>query len=65
MSNSIGRRDLELILAVPGSVDTEKGSLLYELALTSEEYDMIGVISRATILRGIGSAQRESAGARS
>ena len=33
MSNSIGWRDLELILAIPGSTDTEEVSLLYELAL--------------------------------
>jgi predicted O-methyltransferase YrrM len=32
MSNSIGRRELELILAIPGSTDSEEVSLLYELA---------------------------------
>jgi|SRR5262245_5701587 len=32
MSNSIGRQELELILAIPGSTDSEEVSLLYELA---------------------------------
>ena len=54
------------LMVLHDSIDPSLGPCrVTELALTSVEYDMIGVISRATILRRIGSAQRESAGARS
>ena len=54
------------LMVLHDSIDPSLGpSRVTELALTSGEYDMIGVVSQATILRRIGSAQRESAGARS
>lgn len=53
------------LMVLHDSIDPSLGpSRVIELALTSGEYDTLGVISRATILRRIRSAKREVAGAR-
>jgi predicted O-methyltransferase YrrM len=53
------------LMALHDSIDPSPGpSRIVELALTLGEDDSLGVISRATILRRIGPAKREIAGAR-
>ena len=53
------------LMVLHDSIDPSLGpSRVLELALTLEEYDTLGVISRATILRRIRPLKREVAGAR-